>query len=146
MRVMRVFALSMLLSLLISGCLGSGDDPCFDADKTQDEPDDDARVHLMNFAGQSGLTAVFVSPDGTETTCEGVSADVGAPTNVVMNITTGDQFAIRLLGSDQTPVAIVECEVTEMAFGEAVGSPGNVFVDFDSNGLRCTEGAIPASG
>jgi hypothetical protein len=62
--------------------------------------------------------------------CAPVSTDIAAPTNVVFKAQIGDTVSVRLEHGDLAEGdQSVECQVTQDAFGEAIGTPGNVFVN-----------------
>jgi hypothetical protein len=162
---MRLSALVAVLTLvlpLLTAC--STADPCEHGDKT-DDPEDDIRVHLMLNTGPEGLKAVFelepgppagagpLSPAQSQT-CDPVSTDIAGPTNVVLLARVGDVVRVELQHDDlDSRDHSVECRVTPDAFGPAIGTPGNVFIEasavnYPASGIAtvlvCSAGLEPA--
>lgn len=124
----HLVAIAIALGLgACDGITGSGDDPCFDADKTQDVDMDDVRIHVINDSGTGNVSASFSGPNGQTQLCDPVRTDIATPTNVVFFLDVGDNVTISFSSPDVVDVSHT-CVLTADAYGPAEGSPGNAFV------------------
>lgn len=142
-RPVRLLSLAALVALLACDSItGSGDDPCFDADKTQSIDTDDVRIHISNFSETQLLTAAFDGPRGQTQVCNPVRTDPATPTNVVFLMDVGETVRITFDAPQTVGVSHV-CVLSADAYGPAVGSPGNAFVSVFMGG---TESSITCDG
>jgi hypothetical protein len=121
-------AAAAVLVTVACGITDAGDaDPCFRGPKTQDIPDDDVRIGILNDTGTPGLIAVFTGPSGQRQECA-VRTDVAEPTNVVFRMGAGQSMSLQVQGPLVETIQAT-CVLTSDAFAQPdLGTPGNAFI------------------